>query len=215
MTQQRARLRRCRGDEGVALIETAIIALPFFILVFGLLEFGVVFKSYLSLSSAVNTSARGASTFGSQGDADYHILRRINESASALGRSNITRIVIWHASGPTDSPPAGCVGGTATSGSGAPLYTGACNVYDVDDFAWAVADFDCDSSDGGPDDDNWCPSDRKDYLASGGGLPYGTDYIGVYVEVDHQLLTGLWGSEMTMSEYVVTRIEAQGLNQEP
>ena len=65
------------------MIEGAIVALPFFILLFGIAEFGITFKAYLSLTAATNTSARAASTFGSDPGSDYFILRRINESGKA------------------------------------------------------------------------------------------------------------------------------------
>src|SRR5262245_20847547 len=179
--------RRCQGDQGAAMIEGAIVALPFFILLFGIVEFGITFKAYLSLTAATNTSARAASTFGSDTGSDYFILRRINESGSGLGRTNINHIVIWHASGPDDTPPAACLDGDGSGGTGGAAKTDACNVYTPYDFAYVEADFDCNSGNGGPPDSNWCPTARKDFLAdtdSTGPLVYGTDYIGVYVDID-------------------------------
>jgi hypothetical protein len=206
---------RLQGDRGAALLEGAVVALPFFILMFGMLEYGLVFKSYLSLASATNSSGRAASTFGNAGNSDYLILRTINEGAGGMDREAIHTIVIWHATGPDDSPPAACLDGDGSVGTGAPAYVGACNVYDYTDFEWDEADFDCDPLTAGPVDYDWCATDRKDWLSdtdATGPLKRGTDFIGVYVEADYDMLTGMFGSQLSLSETSITRIDAQGLN---
>lgn len=205
---------RLRGDSGAALLEGALVALPFFILMFGMLEYGLVFKSYLSLASAANSSGRAASTFGNAAYSDYRILRTINEGAGGIDREKIHTIVIWHAAGPDDAPPAACLDGDGSTGSGSPAWTGACNVYDYTDFEWDEADFDCNSATSGPADYQWCATNRKDWLSdtdAGGPLKRGTDYIGVYVEADYDMLTGMFGSQLSLNETSITRIDAQGL----
>ncbi len=213
MTQER-RHSRLRGDDGAALIEGALVAGPFFLLVFGILEFGLIFKDHLSIESVSTTSARSASTLGSHGEADYQILQQINRRALGVPRSSIHTIVVWHATGPGDTVPAGCKAGNGSVGStvGGRDFVGACNVYDYNDFAWDVEDFDCNVTTEpppiGPADHFWCPEDRKDTVLD---APEGSDYIGIYVAADYDYITGMFGDSTTLSASTIIPIEPAGL----
>ncbi|MFN8025856.1 MAG: TadE family protein [Acidimicrobiia bacterium] len=59
--------RRARGERGAALVEMAIILPIFVILIFGLLEFGITYNSYISLRQGTREAARQAAVgnFGS------------------------------------------------------------------------------------------------------------------------------------------------------
>src|SRR3954453_3454683 len=50
-----------RDQRGAALVEAAIIFIPLCIIVFGIIEYGFVFKDSLTLSSATRAGARAAS----------------------------------------------------------------------------------------------------------------------------------------------------------
>jgi hypothetical protein len=208
---------RIQGDRGAALVEGAIVALPFFILVFGVLEMGLLLKTHLAASNVVTTSSRSAATFGSDGSSDYEILTTINESLVGIDRANVGDIVIFHGAGSDAKPNDLCLnrsrwGGTV--GAQGP-FTGACNVYTTDDFGWDVSDFDCDpTTTPGPNDDNWCPQDRKDWTANTeAGYPYsGTDYIGVYVDIEYDYITGIFGDSLSIDDQMIVRIEPSGKN---
>ena len=62
-----ARARRARGERGAALVEMAIILPIFVVLVFGLLEFGITYNSYISLRQGTREAARqgAVGNFGS------------------------------------------------------------------------------------------------------------------------------------------------------
>ncbi len=206
--------RRLQGDGGAALIEGALVSLPFFILVFGILEFGLVFKDHLSLKSVTSSSVREASIIGADESADFFILDAINRGAVGVNRNSIQRIVVWHPEDVNSPIPPACKNGTGSDGGSYPHY-GACNVYDYTDFdAWAEDDFDCNITTPGPEDYNWCGDLRKDYLAesSSGAGDEGTFYVGVYVEADYDLITGLFGESITLSSNTIVPIEAQAVN---
>ncbi len=214
--------KRLQGDGGAALIEGALVAMPFFILIFGMLDFGILMKDYLSLSNTTRVGVRSASVVANDANADYFILDAIKKASVGLNRTKIDRIVIWHASGEDDVPSNTCTTGSlsGTGGTGAPLYTGACNVYRPADFNYQAGDFDCDNAtDGvvtpgvGPKDEAWCGPKRKvgvnpRFVGDGDG----TDYIGVWVKYNFNFVTGLFGDGMELTEQVIHRIEPQGLN---
>jgi hypothetical protein len=188
------------------MVEGAIIALPFFLLIFGLLDFGLFFKSYLGVSAATASAARTASTQANALSADYHILTSIDRAAAALDRSDIERIVIFRATNAEDTDPdPGCL----TGGSG---ITGECNVYFPGSFDLAEDEFDCSAPAGSATDTYWCPTTRHAYFNNDDGT-LNPDFIGIYIQYDHQFLTGMFGDDKEFSATTVLRIEPQGLNE--
>lgn len=170
----------------------------FFFMVFGILEFGFAFKDYLTLANGTRDGARTASTAGNQGDADYLILQGIQDAMSAMNDGSIERIVVFHAAGPESAVPSGCAAGTAQTGAS------ACNVYTPDDFDLAATEFDCGGSGSAPDN-FWCPTDRKVATAGTYGPP---DYIGVWIRVNYDYITGLFpGGGLTFDDQTIIRIE--------
>jgi len=53
-------LRRFRRDEGQELVEFALLALPLFLILFGIMEFGVAVWRYNTISNAAREGARAA-----------------------------------------------------------------------------------------------------------------------------------------------------------
>ena len=202
-----ARPSRCRGDVGAALAETALVAPVFVVIIFGILEFGGFMRDYLTLANGTQAGARSASIAAESLDADYQILTAIQKETGAMPRSQIQTIVVWHASGAADSVPATCKAGTAVLGT-APSYTGACNVYTSSGTPWwslTANDLKC----AGTDLNRfWCPSVRK-YAATatdGHGPP---DYVGIFIQIKHPWITGLFGSSIVMTRSTIIKIEPQ------
>ncbi len=70
-------LRRMFGERGAALVEMAIV-LPFLlVLVFGIVEYGLLFKEKLTIASAATSAARTGATMGTRADADFAILQAL------------------------------------------------------------------------------------------------------------------------------------------
>lgn len=184
-------------DRGAVIVEAAVIAPVFFLLLFAILEFGIAMRSYLALSNAVRDGAREASVEANDSDADFNAVNLIDSAGAIIADSRIDRIVIYHATGPGAEPTAGCRAGTPSATPGQ-----ECNIYDSSDFGRAESDFGCDPMVPSPDR-FWCPTDRE----SAQSAP--PDWVGVWMQVDHPWVTGLFGSGLTMTDHQVMRIEAR------
>ncbi len=193
------RQRRLRGDRGATLVEAAIVTPVLLLFIFGIFEFGFAFRDYLSVASATRDGAREASVAGNTSDADYRMLRAIQRGSAALPDGAIERVVVFRATAPGDLPASGCMAGTAVAN--------VCNVYELADFNKTVDEFKCDTAfNPEPDPDRfWCPFDREASIGSG------LDYVGVWIRVTHDYVTGLFGSSVTFEDVVVLKVEPQGL----
>jgi hypothetical protein len=172
-----------------------------FSLLFGIIEIGFALKSYTSASNAVRAGGRMASVAGNDGSADQLIMSRLATEAAGLSRGEIDYIIVWKATGPGQSVPAGCVsaaeGGSGPNQRSVGVYdggvgnAGACNVYRKPDAANGAFDmalgradnpdpnwyFGCtDPSAAGANhmvDCNWSPKNRK-VVISPRGTPSAT-----------------------------------------
>ncbi len=93
----RVRARRARGERGAALVEAAVITPVFALLIFGILEFGLTFRDYLTVSNASRDSARGASAFGDGLYADYNVIQIAKQSSKGFRPNEIQRLIIFDA----------------------------------------------------------------------------------------------------------------------
>ena len=86
-TRPAARCLRLRGDDGAAAVEFALVVPLLLVLVFGIIDFGILFGQNLSL----NNAARDAGRFGvvrqidgSAGRTCYAVLKRTRDSSVAI-----------------------------------------------------------------------------------------------------------------------------------
>ncbi|MCC6226710.1 MAG: pilus assembly protein [Microthrixaceae bacterium] len=173
-------------------MEAAIGSILVVTLIFGVIEFGLAFKDYLSMSAAVRDGARVASTLGSTTSTDYDVIQQIKRRMVAVDSNQIERIVVFKASSPSstiESVNAAC---KTTS------ITNVCNSYSAADLSRPSTDF---VGSGSAKDVAWPPASREDTLS---GPP---DYVGVWVQISHQNITGLINVAETYSDEVVMRIE--------
>ncbi len=196
---------RFHGDDGSIIAESALLTPFFVLLLFGMLEFGGAFRDYLTLSNAASTGARQAAIQGNQSTADWEIILSIKAAASAMPLSQITRIVIFKAATPTASMPAGC----ATTGSQLNL----CNSYDKATVASVIP------SSSQPANWTSCLGPTNGYcpttVLGGPGrnvTSSNPDYLGVWVQIVHPWITGLFGQSITMTQTSIIRLEPQTIS---
>lgn len=200
---------RARSERGATLIEFAITALLLFTMLFGIFEFGMVFRSRATTSDAAADGARAGAIQGPNKSAggetaDYSIMKAIREDTAGINPETIVRIVVFKGSSsgagaPASQVPALCKAGTPVAGR--------CNVYDPNAAfervqAGDAGYFDCAANAASPAC-SWNPSSRRN-----GPRPSDIDYLGVWIQVRHPYVTGLFGRSLTIQGASVVRLEA-------
>ena len=177
LDQPRSRRRRAR-DRGAALLEFALVAPLFFLVVFGGIEIGLLFRSHLAVEDASRTAARVASVERDNVDADRAILERIDRLTKNLN-GDVTKVVIYNADTLASEIPADCL--TASR-------AGICNYYETTDGdVAALATGSLETALGS--------DDRRQF-----------ENLGIYIEYDYQFVTGFFDST-TLSSTSVEVVE--------
>jgi Flp pilus assembly protein TadG len=199
MEHEHRRRCRLRGDGGVVIVEAGIAALLTVTLLFAVLEFGFGFRDYLTVANITRDGARTGSSRGNDLLADYDIVQAVQRASAGISASQIQYFVVYDAgsfNGSLSSVNSTCEAGTSVQS--------VCNVYHPSDFARPSTDFGCKVSPPSPDQ-FWCPSTRRiNARVSTGGPP---NYLGVYVKVRHDNITGFFGSGYTFTDQTIIRIE--------
>jgi hypothetical protein len=182
----RARARRARGEKGAVAIEAAILTPLLLLLVFGIIEFGMLFKDWLAVTSSVRAGTRMASaeprieTFA-QDAAD-----QVAREGAALDMDNVQELWIYRAQ---------------TSGSDAGYPVGGDSDFDSCSacvkFHWSASEdkFVAYSNTWAATAQNACQGDPNH------------DSVGIYLEITHPAVTGLIFDHMTLKEHSVMSLE--------
>ena len=79
------RLRR-KGEQGQAMVEFALVLPLLLVLIVGIVQFGVLFHNYVTLTDAVRAGARQASVSRTLGDPQGATKSRVKQSAAGSRR---------------------------------------------------------------------------------------------------------------------------------
>lgn len=187
-------------------MEAAFITPLFFALIFGILEFGLLFRNSLTTNNGSHEGARSASVSGRSPDADYLILRSVEHGLAAMGLETLDYVIVFKASGPTATVPTACLTASQTYSAVNPAAP-ACNRYTAADFFKEIKDpvtgvdtgnFHCGAQ---AVDRFWCPTVRSTSLTAG------PDYVGLAVQTRHRFITGLFGSGRKLHATTIIRLE--------
>ncbi len=199
-------LRRRNGERGASLVEAALVAPMFFLLIYGVMEAGWAWFGKETVNNMSVSGARSGSGEANDPGADYAILQTVKKAASGLASNEIQQVVVYRATGPSDRIPTACKTASVTNTS----TTRGCNRYVGSDLNLASDQFGCVGPPGPATkiDRFWCPTTRKTALQGANGPP---DYIGVYIAAVHKNLTGIFGNSFTFTTDTVIRIEPRTL----
>ncbi len=167
-----------RGRERGAVVVEAAIILPLVILVvFGLVEFGLVFKDELTVSNATGATARAGAAIPKQADYRDQMIDELDDRLTGVSVSANDKLVIYKADPASDSGlPVGAADQSqiwsACSGASAD-----CTRYEYDGSAWVQ---------NGPAE--WTAAEQS--ACRDGTL----DQMGVYLDVTHDYITGFLGT---------------------
>lgn len=168
-----------RDERGATLVEAAIAYGVLFLALFAVVEFGLMFKDWLSVSQATREGARAGATFGDDLSTDIKVLDGVEGAMAAHGWSPGDEVRIFRANNP--------------SGSESTLYTYSPS-FDCSDPTNVFPPGDC---------CNWspCPEQFRTNYAVPGWDPRDrdvtapvTDRIGVEIEMTHAWITGFIGN---------------------
>jgi Flp pilus assembly protein TadG len=182
---------RPRGsrERGAALVEMAVVLPLLILLVFGMVEFGLLFREKMTVASAATSAARTGATMGNREAADIRILQALEAGLyDQVDASVIISVDIFRAV-------------TATG-----VKTGDANTYVYDPTTtciWVPCPDPLDPGYVVPS--LWNPVDRDATLDPGGG---GLDVLGVEILYFHTAVTGLIpGVERELTERALVRLE--------
>lgn len=174
----------------MALVEAAIILTLIVLLTFGIIEYGMVFANSSTSASSSRAGARLASinyaSAADKSDAVESYGEAVVADLDALSSATPVRMWLYRASS-TGYP----VGSTKFE---------SCST-DCWQLTWNSSQAEWNDPTGG-----WANPD-----ACGDTI----DNVGVYVEVEHRYVTGLFGTTITIREHTVMRLEPRPLNQCP
>jgi hypothetical protein len=228
----RAAPARLRAETGSTVLEALFVLPVTLYLVLG--AFGMVglLRDHATVADAVRRGGRTAAVAGADPSADQLALAEIAAVADDLGAAAVESVVIWHAAGPGEEPPAACgLSGSAPNTTSLGVSdrgtdaVGACNVYlhpDGPGGAFAMATgraaqpaswyFGCegdhDPAAAHKVDCRWPPRDRRSATTSrGAAAPLPPDLVGLRLVVAHRLTTVAPGTTIHLSDEVINLIE--------
>ncbi|MEA2902081.1 MAG: hypothetical protein QOH36_1968 [Actinomycetota bacterium] len=197
-THVRRTLTRRRGERGGAMVEFAFVLPLLTLFAFGAIEMGLAWSGRLTVQTAVRAGVRVGSAQGTVANADQVLLVSTGAALNDLGLANVNSVVVFKSITIDGAVPTACLTGTPHSVSG------SCNAYTGAQLAQVVAGTSPGSWFGcgvGSLDLSWCPTSRQAIQA------LGNDYLGVWVSARHPMLTGFFGSTLTIVDHAVMRLE--------
>jgi Flp pilus assembly protein TadG len=172
---------RCRSEGGAALVEAAIILPVVLLIVFGIIEWGLAFKDALTVSSATRAGVRTASAMPRQSNMAAQTKAAVEKAVAALPNGSIQQMWIYKADPSTGYPD----GGSSFSGCT------TCFVY-----SWDTATQKFVSA----------GSQTWNY-ASQSACSGAVDSVGIYLKVNHALITGFFGNNVVLKDHTVMNLE--------
>ncbi len=208
-------------ERGAVLVEFALVAPLLFLILFGIIEFGFIFKDSQALNNMARAGVRVGAITGDATDpsSDYQILTAILGADAGLS-GQIQEVIIFDATPANgnvpEAVPQACLNASPTSNG----VSGDCNIYSSTELktvsqnltsydSQMITDFGPTGSGSnvcGPWDAAWCPSQR--IVSQSGNSGSGPDYVGIYITALHTNVTGWFGSR-TLTDTAVMQLEPQ------
>jgi Flp pilus assembly protein TadG len=174
--------RRRQEHRGAVAVEAALITPLIMLLLFGIIEFGFVFKNYLAVTSSVRAGARIASAEPRQPTFAQDAADAVLREGSALEKDRIDQIWVYKADKTSGFPV------STSSFSGCTV----CVKFDVvrNGSDWKAV----------PVGGSWNYLDQNACVGE-------SDYLGVYITYQNPSITGLIFDSISLSDHSVMRLE--------
>jgi Flp pilus assembly protein TadG len=179
--------RRRNDERGATMVEGAIAAPIFFFVIFIVFQCAFVARAIVSAHYGVASGARAGAIAANDPLADHDILDAIAKSAMGLGKSSVTKVVVYKATSPADPVPSACLDHPVK---------GICNVYANADLSRPASDF----------TSTWAGATYWPASSRRVSRNIGTEYVGVYVQCDAAPVSGTFFPE-SLARTAVARLE--------
>lgn len=175
-------------DRGAVLIEAAIVFPVVMVLLFGIIEYGFVFKDSLTVTSATRSGARTAASQAKYTTFFDAAQGAVGAAMSALPDDGPQELWIFKA-GPNGRP-------VVSGGAEAPDFSVPCSICTRYTWNSATRSWTEVASTWPVSSQNACASTSVD-----------PDAVGVYLKAKHDYFTRLFGSTRTLTDSTVMRLE--------
>lgn len=202
------RIRRRRSsassERGAAVVEAALIAPVFLLVLFGVIEISSYIFDVNASRNGARDGAREASTWASASLADQNALFKARRALGGMSK-RVDAVIVFKATGPKTPVPPACI--TALQGGGDGV-ADLCNIYrapqvtNPDELNFGAPVQNCAGA--GLWDRCWPSITRNDVLTETSR----PDFVGVYVRARHKGVTGII-PQITLTATSVIPIEAQ------
>ena len=169
-------------SRGAAAVEAALVLPVILLIFFAILEFGLLFKDYLSTISAVRAGVRIASAEPRALTFAADAAKQVQNGSTALDMSSVTALWVYRAD-PAGNPVGGDASFTSCSTCVKYTWDAAANKFTATSTSWISTS------------QNACVADPAH------------DTIGVYLEVKHKAITGAIFSNIIIREHSVMSLE--------
>jgi Flp pilus assembly protein TadG len=200
--------RRKDGDRGAAIVEFALMLPVLTALVLGIFEYGMAWHDTAAVERAVQNAGRVGASQGDSRHADYEALRAVESSLQSAERLEVVKVVIFRSTDANGVVPTACrdynVSGLTVGSFGINSGGVQCNVYTntqvqssgQSGFPLATCT--------GAWDQQWCPLNRDNTRPS-------SDFLGVYLEVRYESMTGLLPNTITIKRSSIYLLEPEAV----
>ncbi|HET7326334.1 MAG TPA: TadE/TadG family type IV pilus assembly protein [Nocardioidaceae bacterium] len=175
------RRRHHRGERGAVAVEAALVTPLLVVLVFGIIEFGFIFKDWLAVTSSVRAGARIASAEPRNTSFATDAAAQVAREGSALNMDDVEALWVYEAS--PDGFPAGTGSFDDCTTCVKFSWNEATQTFDPSAGSWEAIDH------------NACTDDT------------GHDSVGVYLAMEHDAITGLFFDSLGLSSHTVMSFE--------
>lgn len=165
-----------KKERGATLVEAAISYSLLFLALFAVVEFGLAFKDWLSVSHAAREGARAGATFGDDPSSDILVLDGVEDTLLPMGMKAGDQVTIFRANNPSPSESETYTYDPGYDCTNAPPLEGCCDWNPCPEFGRVNYQI-----------PGWDPTTR-DITA-----PI-TDRIGVTIDFTHPWITGFIGT---------------------
>ena len=172
-----------RREDGAAAVEFALVLPILVLLVFGIIEFGMTFRDTLTIASTTRSGARTASALSRDPQFNTATVAAVTQAVGSLPSTSIQQLWIYKAD---------------PNGSGLPVgqsgFSSGCSSCSIWNWNSTTNQFVLSGT------SVWDPATQDACAGT-------SDSVGIYLKVNHQFVTQLFGATVTLTDHTVMRLE--------